>query len=161
MKYLQVISVSGFIVTHAAAMHCEKDPILHSVVVQRDIYTLQKCITQKYNLEEQDRYKRTCLHVAVDHRVHEIAQMLIDAGANVNARDSDGRTPLISAIIYDDSKMCKILRDAHADEAIADKYGRKAEDYDQLYKHEITEKLIDKGYEIKVQQRDNCSCALQ
>lgn len=37
----------------------------------------------------------TPLHLACSHRDHEKIQLLLDNGANINARDSSGRTPLM------------------------------------------------------------------
>lgn len=171
MKFLHIISLGGLIAAPAAAMHLLKEPDLHRLVHLRDISTLKKFIATKYDLEEHDHYKRTCLHIAIEHRDSETAQILINAGANVNARDSTGRTPLILATLNHDWKMCNILRAKHADDSIVDKYGRKAKDYEPTTIVQIDEEalLIEKSEKTKVidlpmQQRNNhryCQCVLQ
>jgi ankyrin repeat protein len=52
-----------------------------------------------------------------------ICKMLLDAGARVNARDNDGRTPLIEAT---DEGICKLLLDANAEVNALDNEGRTA-----------------------------------
>jgi ankyrin repeat protein len=42
-------------------------------------------------------YSRTALHLAVRYGKHALAHALLGAGADINAKDSDGRTPLTHA----------------------------------------------------------------
>ncbi len=62
-------------------------------------------------------------------------RMLIDAGANVNAQNDMGTTPLMSAVyddlnaVYDDSPaIVHLLLDAGADRTITNRYGETAAD---------------------------------
>ena len=50
-------------------------------------------------MDEKDLYGETSLHYAVDKGHKEVVKILINAGANVNAKDEDGGTPLDWAIM--------------------------------------------------------------
>jgi ankyrin repeat protein len=56
----------------------------------------------------------------------EVARLLIDRGANVNARDRDGWTPLIKAAQAGHAEMVQLLLDHGADMRAADNDGRTA-----------------------------------
>jgi uncharacterized protein len=56
-----------------------------------------------------DRDRRTALHVAAEHDRDRIAALLIDAGADVNAKTSSGMTPLQLAASVGSTKVEKLL----------------------------------------------------
>jgi ankyrin repeat protein len=56
----------------------------------------------------------------------DVAQLLIDRGANVNAKDGDGWTPLIKAAQAGHAEMVQLLLDHGADMRAADNDGRTA-----------------------------------
>lgn len=57
----------------------------------------------------------TALHAATEHRRLGIMQLLIDAGADVNARTRSGRTPLMLAAKHSTDDAADLLADNHAD----------------------------------------------
>jgi hypothetical protein len=57
----------------------------------------------------------TALSYAAERRLHDVAAMLLAAGANVNHRFQGGGTALVRAIINDDYEMAKMLIEYKAD----------------------------------------------
>jgi len=65
----------------------------------------------------------TPLHVAVDNFNRVIVEFLLAHGADVNARDAQGRTPLHFAVISRDIELVRVLLDAKADPNAKDAAG--------------------------------------
>lgn len=65
----------------------------------------------------------TPLHIAVATRNLQLAKFLLDHGADVNARDADGRTPLHFAVYRRDLDLIRLLLDAKADPDAKDASG--------------------------------------
>ncbi|MXY21528.1 MAG: hypothetical protein F4Y49_09380 [Dehalococcoidia bacterium] len=63
------------------------------------------------------------LHTAISERETEIVQFLLEAGADVNARDSDENPVLYGAVIWGEIEIMQILVDAGADVNARDKWG--------------------------------------
>ena len=57
-----------------------------------------------------DRYGGTHLHWAAQGGYKEIAELLIAKGADLNAKDEDGKTPLDWAIEWGETKTAALLR---------------------------------------------------
>jgi ankyrin repeat protein len=67
--------------------------------------------------------------VAADSENPEAISLLLENGADVNAKDDDGRTALMAAAYNKDPKMISLLLENGADAAITDNNGKKAIDY--------------------------------
>jgi ankyrin repeat protein len=70
------------------------------------------------------RYDVTLLHMAANHRLHEGVALLLANGAEVNAVDDRGETPLHRAAWNLDPEGCLQLLDAGADPTVRDRHGR-------------------------------------
>ena len=74
------------------------------------------------NISDADGY--TCLHDAVDVRFNkETLQAIIDHGANINAANKEGVTPLMQAFQIGNINAINVLLNAEADLSIIDKDG--------------------------------------
>ena len=69
------------------------------------------------------------MHEAIHGSMPENVRVLITAGANINARDNDGITPLYVAVYLGKLEATKTLVNAGADTSITDSRGRTALDY--------------------------------
>jgi len=84
------------------------------------------------------------VYVARDSKDTKIAQMLVDAGANINWNHAFMKTPLMWAAEYGRKDMVKYLLSKKADVNIRTKYGKTALDYGQ-FDAEISKMLVDAG----------------
>jgi len=71
----------------------------------------------------------TALHIAATCMTTDPARELIERGADVNARDSKGWTPLLSAAHSDTRSAGKLLLEHGADPSIVSREGKTAEDF--------------------------------
>ncbi|MEM9907913.1 MAG: ankyrin repeat domain-containing protein [Cyanobacteria bacterium P01_D01_bin.44] len=74
-------------------------------------------------------HTNTALTYAARDGFTEIAQALIDAGADVNWIDSEGVTPLILAAFKGHSELAQLLLEHGADPTVKDQWDRTALDY--------------------------------
>lgn len=75
-----------------------------------------------------------CNHETLLHRISWIesagkAKLLIDAGANVNAIDDNGKSPLMWALENDNAELAVLLINAGAKTTLADNKGKSIQDY--------------------------------
>ena len=125
-----------------------------------NINLIQDLITLGANLEWQEEggfeQGNTILHFVVSHHRSDIrqivAQMLIDAGVNVNVQNEKGRTALIFATKWNYIEIVQMLIDAKADLDIQDEIGNTALHYAaEYYRPEIAQMLIDAGANRDIQ----------
>ncbi|GLI81086.1 hypothetical protein PoHVEF18_009455 [Penicillium ochrochloron] len=69
-------------------------------------------------------YGFTCLHYAAKECQYELASALLGRGANLEARNSHGSTPLARAVKSEDEKMIQPLLEAGANVRATDREGR-------------------------------------
>ncbi len=65
----------------------------------------------------------TPLHMFVTQKDVEGVKLLIEAGANINARTDIGSTPLLRAVIEGNLEIIRMLLDAGADPELASNFG--------------------------------------
>lgn len=89
---------------------------LHTAIYMRDLDAIRQHILagSDLNIQEPTR-KSTPLITAAALDEPDAAQILIDAGADINATNMDGSTALITAAAFGKTKVAKVLIDAGAD----------------------------------------------
>ena len=76
-------------------------------------------------LDARDGMGRTCLHLAIERGDGDMARVLLNAGADPNARDQDGVTPLNLCKSYHGlSHIARMLLDAGGNPNLVDKHGK-------------------------------------
>ncbi|MHC4244485.1 MAG: ankyrin repeat domain-containing protein [Planctomycetota bacterium] len=79
-----------------------------------DLEAFEWLLVKGANVNAQDRWKQTPLHIAVMQGRTDIVERLIRAGADVNAKNYKGRTLLYFARMYNREEIVSILREAGA-----------------------------------------------
>jgi len=89
---------------------------LHLAVVMEDLEAIRLLYEHGADLEMPNQASGAHpLHVAADIGIPPVVNLLVDLGANLEARDSLGRTPLIQAAIAGNSAVVAVLLAAGAD----------------------------------------------
>lgn len=111
----EIKTCSGTILHHACVADREK-------IVD---YIINTC--PNVDIEARDNYGYTPLIFAVDSCNVEMVKILIEAGANLDASDTSGRTALIHSVEYDfGCDVVEVLLEAGADTELKNKYGETA-----------------------------------
>eukprot|EP01032_Pedospumella_encystans_P010647 gene10647-12431_t len=90
---------------------------------------LEKLIAEGHDVNEADERGLTAAHQAAFYRRHEALGELIRLGANLNAQDNDGWTPLMTAASTGDSVIVQQLLDGNAHPLIQSKERYMAHSY--------------------------------
>ena len=61
------------------------------------------------------------LHIAVRKNYKKLVKLLIEKEANIDIQDINGNTPLITAVMYNNYKITKLLLKNGADKSISNK----------------------------------------
>lgn len=85
---------------------------------------IQHFIQEKVDIEKRGFQQRSALHFAVLRGDQDIAKWLIEGGANVNAQDVDGLTPLHMACHENQIEMIQLILENQADPNRLDVYER-------------------------------------
>ncbi len=106
-----------------------------------------KLVLEKSNIDEATVSKKTPLIISLMFQHSNIAELLIEAGANVNTQDSDGKTPLIIATHHAQESTIELLLSKGANVNTQDDYGKSAFHYalDGEQSISIIEKMIESG----------------
>ena len=100
---------------------------LHAAATARNGCCLPLLLQNQAHVAMTTNYNQTALHyVAAYKNDGERARILIEAGADVNARDLDGIAPLQWAAVSNNEKVAKVLIEHNADLRNTDKYNRTA-----------------------------------
>jgi hypothetical protein len=97
-------------------LECDNScPTLACSIRNNDIAAAKRLIAEKGNSREDLPPGLTFLHLAATARRPEIIKLLVDAGADVTAKDNQGGTPLGYAVFMANAETVKVLLDSGAD----------------------------------------------
>jgi len=104
----------------------EKKPDIHQATLEGYIEKVKRMVESGTDVNAQDQYGRTPLHITAEEN-HDIdMRVLIDLGADINARDKQGRTPLMYAAAEGKKGTAVLLVSNVADVNIQDDDGKRA-----------------------------------
>ena len=89
--------------------------ILYKAVVQDQPEIAKLAIERGANVNFQNRWDDSLLHIATEHNNLEMVKILVEAGANIEIKNRSGITPLIVANYNDYMNIVKYLVDAGDD----------------------------------------------
>lgn len=100
--------------------------LLEDIVYVDDFEAFKAVFENGGNINLQNKYGWTPLHIAIRRDRREMVEYLLDRGADINKKDGVGWTPLMESIMDDKPELCKRLLDAGADTSIANDRGATA-----------------------------------
>ena len=126
-------NVAGYLMDHGADVKDiapDGGSVLHRIAHYHAPEMMQKAISKGAEVDLQNRWGRTPLHVAARRGCVEVAGVLLKHGAKVNAVTREGWTPLHVARKSGHADMVKFLLSRGADPEIKDSSGKTASEYD-------------------------------
>lgn len=82
--------------------------VLQSAIISENVHLVRLLVEKGANIHARDKWKRTTLFHAGASKI-KIVQTLLDAGADVNTPNPDGRTPLWNAVRYRKVAVARLL----------------------------------------------------
>jgi ankyrin repeat protein len=96
------------------------------IVYDNDFEAFKAEVDKLDNINIQNKYGWTLLHVAIRRDRRDMVEYLLDKGADIDKEDGVGWTPLMEAIMDDMPELVKMLVDRGADKTIANQRGATA-----------------------------------
>ena len=96
---------------------------LEKIVYDNDLEAFKKEFENGTDLNLQNRYGWTPLHIAIRRDRRDMVAYLLDKGADINKTDGVGWTPLMEAVMDDKPEICAFLIEKGADVTIANERG--------------------------------------
>jgi len=109
--------------------HPESDDlfgVFADVVYKDDNEAFNALIDAGADVNMQNKYGETLLHIAIRRDRRAMVQKLIDSRADIDRPDAPGWTPLMECVMDDMPELCQLLIDAGADKSIANARGATA-----------------------------------
>jgi len=96
------------------------------IIYDNDFDTFKEEVLKLDDINIQNKYGWTLLHVAIRRDRRDMVNFLLDNGADIDKIDGVGWTPLMEAIMDDMPELVSILVDRGADKTIANARGATA-----------------------------------
>lgn len=133
-------------------MSCTVSENIHEIVKKDDKKKLVRLLRKNPELiNTKDEFSRTALHLATDCENNDIADLLIEKGAEIDVKDLNSKTPLHYAAIRNKVSMAELLLEKGADINSQDKDDFAPIHYAGMHNHPGFMKfLIDEGAKIDI-----------
>jgi ankyrin repeat protein len=96
---------------------------LEKIVYDNDLDAFKHEFENGMDVNIQNRYGWTPLHIAIRRDRRDMVTYLLDKGADIDKVDGVGWTPLMEAVMDDMPELCALLIEKGADVTIANKRG--------------------------------------
>ncbi|HEY9129789.1 MAG TPA: ankyrin repeat domain-containing protein [Sulfurovum sp.] len=96
---------------------------LEKIVYDNDLEAFKKEFENGTDVNLQNRYGWTPLHIAIRRDRRDMVAYLLEQGADINKTDGVGWTPLMEAVMDDMPELCAFLIEKGADVTIANERG--------------------------------------
>ncbi len=109
--------------------HPESDDlfsIFADIVYQNDIEAFNALVEAGADVNMQNKYGETLLHISIRRDRREMVQTLLENNADINRADAPGWTPLMECVMDDMPELCALLLEHGADKSIANLRGATA-----------------------------------
>ena len=100
--------------------------ILEKIVYDNDLEALKKAIENGMDINLQNKYGWTPLHVTIRRDRRDMVAYLLEQGADIDRVDGVGWTPLMEAVMDDMPELCAFLLEKGADVNIQNERGGSA-----------------------------------
>ena len=104
----------------------EEFAVFEKVVYDNDLETFKEMVLKLDNINIQNKYGWTLLHITIRRDRRDMVAFLLDNGADIDALDGVGWTPLMEAIMDDMPELVEYLVQRGADKTIANQRGATA-----------------------------------
>ncbi len=123
--------IDGAITEHISTYdtHPEKDDLFSlfaDIIYQDDVEAFKALIEAGADVNMQNRYGETLLHITIRRDRREMVKVLVDNGADINRQDAPGWTPLMECVMDDMPELCGYLIEKGADVTVANQRGATA-----------------------------------
>jgi ankyrin repeat protein len=116
LDLLVAIAMIGFLVALIRPAHSPSSGPLHGAAARGDLNELKRLTDDGWkNVNERGAMDYTPLHYAAKHGHVDVAEWLIEKGADVNAKDKNGETPLHLAACDGFIEVARLLLNHGAD----------------------------------------------
>ncbi len=96
------------------------------LVYKNDIDGFSDLINDGADVNMQNKYGETLLHITIRRDRREMVTLLLEKGADMNRADAPGWTPLMECVMDDMPELCALLVEKGADKGIANARGATA-----------------------------------
>ena len=103
---------------------------LFKAIKDGDLKNIEYLIKKNYNYALfRDEFGQTAFHICAKRNIYQIILLLISRMGNIDAKDINGRTPLMKAVEYGNLETICVLLFNYADPTLIDNEGKKAIDF--------------------------------